>query len=529
MSRSSCLLVSRRLPMRGIVAVAFSAAACYDGTGPPSSTAVRLEAMTATSVTGTVGAEIGPVPAVRATDGHGHAVAGVDITFRLGSGGGAIANSRATTGADGSAGVGKWTLGRAPGSHTLTASAAGPAEVVFTATAGAGPPARLAPLGGNDQAASVGENLPQPLRAQVTDSFGNPVRGAPVTFTVISGAGSIDGGVAVADANGAAESGPWTLGPTSGVQQVRAASGAADMTFSAIAIGPPGELQGRLVYVSEIEGNSDLYVVNADGSGRTRLTTHTESDVSPAWSPNGSEIAFASDRTGRRSIYTMTADGANVRRLVDGGSPAWSPDGLSLAFASPDGIAALDLSDGSVDVLRAGPGYIGEPAWSPDGRRLAYVSDFVAYDFTYDIYTMNADGTGETRLTQGFDLGPRGIRFYLAPAWSPDAGMIAFVYGAYVKERGEQRDMRLTVALMSPAGVMLKELAWAGDFPWDESLDPKTLAWSPDGSGIAYTFFDCDVLTGSGCSRQRSVKYVSLDGSLEGTIVSNGHSPSWRR
>ena len=62
MSRSLFLLVSRRLPMRGIVAVAFSAAACYDGTGPPSSTAVRLEAMTATSVTGTVGAEIGPVP-----------------------------------------------------------------------------------------------------------------------------------------------------------------------------------------------------------------------------------------------------------------------------------------------------------------------------------------------------------------------------------------------------------------------------------------------------------------------------------
>jgi Carboxypeptidase regulatory-like domain len=64
-------------------------------------------------------------------------------------------------------------------------------------------------------------------------------------------------------------------------------------------------------------------------------------------------------------------------------------------------------------------------------------------------------------------------------------------------------------------------LAWAGDIAWNEVLDPGSLTWSPDGQGIAYSFVDGYVV--------RSVKYMSLDGSQEGTIVSNAHSPSWRR
>lgn len=507
-----------------IAVVAAGVVACDSATGPPS-TAARLEAVTAISVTGTVGAELAPVPAVRATSEEGEPVAGLAVAFRVGDRSGTIANPTVRTDADGAASVGRWTLGSFAGSQTLTTGAAGLPDVVFTATAVPGPAARLTPVSGNDQTAAVGESLPQPLRVRVADSFGNPVPDAPVTFELIAGAGSIDGGVTVSDSNGYAASGVWTLGPESGLQQVRAASGTAHETFSAIAIGPPTELQGRLAFVREVDRNADIYVVNADGSGMERLTTHPERDLAPAWSSGGERIAFTGVRDGRSGLYVGPAEGANFTRRAEGGSPAWSPDGLTVAFAFRGGLAALDLTDGTVAVLRSEPGFIGEPSWSPDGRRLAYVSDFVAYDFTYDIYTMNADGTGDRRLTQGFDLGPRGIRYYLHPAWSPDGSLIAYVYGAHVN----QRDMRFTVAIMTPAGAVVKELAWAGDIPWDEVLDPGSLAWSPDGLGIAYTFFDCDRVRGIGCSKLRSVRYVSLDGSQQGTIVSNAHSPSWGR
>ena len=74
------------------------------------------------------------------------------------------------------------------------------------------------------------------------------------------------------------------------------------------------------------------------------------------------------------------------------------------------------------------------------------------------------------------------------------------------------------------------DLAWAGDISWSDLLDPGSLTWSPDGRGIAYTFVDCDLLTPSGgCSRMRSVRYVSLDGVEAGILVHDARDPSWRR
>lgn len=86
----------------------------------------------------------------------------------------------------------------------------------------------------------------------------------------------------------------------------------------------------------------------------------------------------------------------------------------------------------------------------------------------------------------------------------------------------------VTVAVMSSDGVFLRDLAWAGDIPWVEVLDPGSLSWSPDGRGIAYTFIDCDLLLHTRCSNARSVRYASLDGTQGGTIVANAYSPSWR-
>jgi Tol biopolymer transport system component len=342
---------------------------------------------------------------------------------------------------------------------------------------------------------------------------------------VETGGGSIDGGTVVTDSRGLATSGPWTLGPEAGAQLVTAASGSAQVSFRAHAVAPPADLQGQIAFVSVADPSVDIAVVNADGSGFKRLP-HPGVDLQPAWSPDGGRIAFASGQEdGEYHLYVMTADGTNASRLTDGRNdldPTWSPDGSAIAFSSlRDGsaqIAAVTPVNGAVTVLTDLPGWEGQPSWTPDGRTLAFVSDYAAYDFVFDVYTMNADGTGLTQRTRGFDMWPR-FKYYLHPAWSPDGNMIAFVLGQVMD--GSRPAMRFSVALMSAHGGFLKHLASAGDIDWMDALDPGSLTWSPDGGFIAYSFVDA--------SGGRSVKYVSVDGSQEGTIVSNAHSPSWRR
>jgi len=404
----------------------------------------------------------------------------------------------------------------------VVAMGAAACDSATTPTPAGGPATRVTHVSGNDQIAVVGQSLSRPLVARAADALGNPVAGAPVTFTVITGGGSIDDDTVVTDSEGVATAGTWTLGAEAGLQEVKAASGTAQVTFRAFAMPPPLGLQGQIAFVSLADSSVDIAVVNADGSGFKRMK-RPGMDLQPAWSPDGSRIAFVSDGGdgGPSQIHVMSADGTNVSRLTDGWDPAWSPDGSAIAFTSlRDGnfqIAALSTANGAVTVLTADPWGEGQPTWSPDGRQLAFVSEYVAPAYVFDIYTMNADGTGQTRRTNGFDMWPK-FKYYLQPAWSPDGSKIAFVLGELI---GATAVMRFSVALMSADGVFLRRLAWAGDIAWEELLDPGSLTWSPDGRIIAYSFVDP--------SRVRSVKYVFLDGTLEGTLVSNAHSPSWRR
>ena len=119
--------------------------------------------------------------------------------------------------------------------------------------------------------------------------------------------------------------------------------------------------------------------MNADGSSQTRLTDNPAPDLYPSWSPNGRSLAFASGRDdpGIRSIYVMNADGSGQTRLTDNAAWDWAP------------------------------------SWSPDGRSMAFVSDRDDPDpidgiRIWSIYAMNADGSGQTRLTDSMasDSGP---------------------------------------------------------------------------------------------------------------------------
>jgi tol-pal system beta propeller repeat protein TolB len=141
----------------------------------------------------------------------------------------------------------------------------------------------------------------------------------------------------------------------------------------------------RLVFRSEREENSEIYVMNADGSNQTRLTANPADDIEPEISPDGSQIAFASDRDnarGRYDIYVMNADGSNIRRLTrdngDNHGPVFSPDGTRLAFASTrsgnSDIWTIKIDGSDVQQITTSASNDRFPAWSPDGLSIAFQS-----------------------------------------------------------------------------------------------------------------------------------------------------------
>ena len=139
----------------------------------------------------------------------------------------------------------------------------------------------------------------------------------------------------------------------------------------------------KIAFVSWRDGNSEVYVMDAFGTNQINLTRHGAKDREPSWSPDGSKIAFVSDRDGKLDIYVMNADGtAPVRLLVPDDnevaniSPWWSPDGAQLVFVSwrdseeEPGIYVMD-ADGGNQVLIREQGW--NPMWSPDGEKIVFM------------------------------------------------------------------------------------------------------------------------------------------------------------
>jgi len=133
--------------------------------------------------------------------------------------------------------------------------------------------------------------------------------------------------------------------------------------------------QPKIAFVSDRDGNSEIYVMDAAGQNQTRLTENKADDESPAWSPDGKRIAFSSDRDGNWEIYVMDADGKNQTRLTENQAfdqwPVWGPDGTKITFASSrDGrgnIYVLDADGGNQTKTRLTENQATDnsPDWSP--------------------------------------------------------------------------------------------------------------------------------------------------------------------
>jgi len=174
----------------------------------------------------------------------------------------------------------------------------------------------------------------------------------------------------------------------------------------------------------------DVYVVNADGSGQRRLTLNGASYFAPVWSPDGRRIAFVSRRDNKFEIYVMNADGSRQRRLTRHAVPSysdlvWSPDGRMIVFESKLQVYVVNADGSGERQLTRNEARNFAPAWSPDGRMIAFERgrrprspcSWCPGLWGYDVYVMNADGSGQQRLTRGASQ----------PRWSPDGRKIAFV------------------------------------------------------------------------------------------------------
>ena len=272
-----------------------------------------------------------------------------------------------------------------------------------------------------------------------------------------------------------------------------------------------GAYDTRIAYVSKATGSKELYVMDFDGFGSKRLSSLKSICLSPAWSPDGSRIAFTSFHKSNPSVYVLDLSGGSelkrmcgaLARLCSGAawspdgkwmalsatlegnselfkvrwgekgapvrltndwsidvSPAWSPDGKQIAFVSdrtgkPD-LFILDVEEGTARRLTFEGSYSGDPDWSPRGDWIVFAS---RVDGDFQIFRIRPDGTERTQLTSG----PGDS---MSPSWSPNGRLIAF---------SSNQAGTYDIYLLRMDGSGRKRITW-------DAHDASDPAWSPAGS-----------------------------------------------
>lgn len=235
---------------------------------------------------------------------------------------------------------------------------------------------------------------------------------------------------------------------------------------------------GYLLFVTDADGDEEIYVMEADGTSRLRLTNNQFDDWSPSWSPDGEFIVFVSDRDGDSELYIMAADGTDVIQIthneVDDYSPEWSPNGSEIVFVSDrhDGWQQSEIYLISVDSLQESRVTNNtmrdlRPTWSLDGNQIFFVQE-VEFNELYQFAYTNSDQIGFFDQETLFPVGRGGW-----PILSPDGMQIA------TAKELENRESVIEFRTSS-------DLEFIKSFQIEIFL-PSLLDWSIDGNFLIFS------------------------------------------
>lgn len=281
--------------------------------------------------------------------------------------------------------------------------------------------------------------------------------------------------------------------------------------------------RGEMVYVDQSNSSFSIFIADSNGVKLKNLSVEGSDDFDPAVSADGTRIAYSSHvwNEDGRDIWVMNADGTNRVRLThtvdatsrtSSTSPAWSPDSKRIAFVTSIGMWDRQIfvmnADGSEvkQITDEDDAYSLAPEWSPDGNRILF-AHYSNWPENIGIYEMDPDGSNVRHLTSGY--------FASAPTRSPDATRIAFISGE-------------SLFVMNADGSNARELTSGVDFDGD-------VTWSPDGRNIVFGITSNSKMCISWTDYEeyacgRDLKRVGLDGVVDPAWkLLSAFSPVWQR